>query len=80
MIKFLHQCQQTAKLTGRESLSRKPVQIMPRQICDDPPLVFSIGHDASNKQLQGFRIHRFIPICNIVNTPASVVQTQDEAI
>ena len=61
MIQLLHQREQTAQFTGWETLAGKPVKVMPRQVGNDTPFVFAIGHDAGDQKLQGLGFHRCLP-------------------
>jgi hypothetical protein len=53
----MHQRQQRAQFSRRETLARKPRQVVARQVGNDSPLVLAKGHGAGHQQLQGFRFH-----------------------
>ena len=54
---FLHQGQQTANFTGRESVAREPVEVIARQVRNDPALVHAKRHLPGDKQFQVLWIH-----------------------
>lgn len=58
MIDLVHKRQQAADFAWREALTRKPVQIVTRQIRNQSAFIFSERHDASDQQFEVFWIHR----------------------
>ncbi|MNU10494.1 hypothetical protein D3C72_2576700 [compost metagenome] len=54
----MHERQQLPQLTLGETLARKPVQVIARQVGQQRAFVFAIGHLGGDKALQFFRIHR----------------------
>ena len=57
MIDFLHQGQKTAQFAVWKAFSGKPVQILARQVGNDPPLVFAEWHFAGHQQFEFFGVH-----------------------
>lgn len=58
VVDLPHQGEQAADFSRRKSGSGEPVEVMPRQIGNQPALVFAIGHDCDNEQFEVLRIHR----------------------
>ena len=57
MINLLHQGQQAAQLSVGEPLAGKPVEVLARQVGNDPAFVFAEGHLAGDQQFEFFRVH-----------------------
>jgi hypothetical protein len=58
MIQLVHQRDQAADFTRRESFTSEPAKIMAWQVSDQTAFVLPVRHFAGNQKLQVFRIHR----------------------
>src|SRR5690606_17966063 len=65
VVELVHQRQQLTELPGRKTLPREPREVVPRQVGDDPPLVFAKGHLTGEQQLKLFGIHLSSPCWHI---------------
>lgn len=52
VVNLMHQRQQAPDFAGRKTLSRKPVEVVARQIRQDAALVLSERHFAGDEELQ----------------------------
>ncbi|CAI8703935.1 hypothetical protein EMIT0347P_100107 [Pseudomonas sp. IT-347P] len=58
MVDLLHQREQATEFAVGETFTGKPVQVRPRQVGNDPALVFAEGHFAGDQQFEFFGIHQ----------------------
>ena len=58
MVDLLHQREQATEFAVRETFAGKPVQVWPRQVGNDPALIFTEGHFAGDQQFEFFGIHQ----------------------
>ena len=65
MIQLLHQRQQAVKLTGRETLSGKPVQVLPWKLRNQVTFVFAVRHDGGHKTLSLRQAGRVVTAVNV---------------
>lgn len=57
VIDFLHQGQQAANFTRRESFAREPVEVIARQVRNDSALVHAKWHLPGDEQFQVLWTH-----------------------
>lgn len=65
MVDLLHQREQAAEFAVRETFTGKPVQVWPRQVGNDPALVFAEGHFSGYQQFEFFGIHQGFRLAQI---------------